>query len=254
MRFKVIKSNFEILKCGVIYLCYIHYDDYGYCTSYNAYAKPFDDGSTVYFGKVKIGYRSLSSKVGQGASQNGFASYSVNDIIPKDPFSKLSDEFFSLGQNIQYYKGVNDYFQNSSSSFYESIKDIAYDFKRFEKLYSNREACLINSLMRDIHYPNVEQFSRISKGDAELTRYNFSFNYYNNTIDFKVDPNLLPPSNIHVLIGRNGVGKTWLLYHMVCRILETMDINADKTQSTKYTLHTDFVLDDMQTRLKNIST
>lgn len=148
MRFEVIKSDLKILKCNVIYLRYIPYDDYGYCTSYKAYAKSFDDESTVDFGIVKIGYRSLSSKVGQGASQNGFASYSVNDIIPKDPFSKLSDEFFSLGQNIQYYKGINNYFQNSSSSFYESIKDIAYDFKRFEKLYSNREACLMMGFLR----------------------------------------------------------------------------------------------------------
>lgn len=34
-------------------------------------------------------------------------------------------------------------------------------------------------------------------------------------VDFKVDPELKPRSNIHVLIGRNGVGKTTLLNNMV---------------------------------------
>lgn len=38
-------------------------------------------------------------------------------------------------------------------------------------------------------------------------------------LDFRVDPASKPSTNIHVLIGRNGVGKTTLLNNMVGAIL-----------------------------------
>src|SRR5690606_8402062 len=38
-------------------------------------------------------------------------------------------------------------------------------------------------------------------------------------VEFKVEPNTKPSSNIHILIGRNGVGKTTLLNNMVDALL-----------------------------------
>jgi len=38
-------------------------------------------------------------------------------------------------------------------------------------------------------------------------------------VDFQVEPNTKPSSNIHILIGRNGVGKTTLLNNMVDALL-----------------------------------
>lgn len=96
--------------------------------------------------------------------------------------------------------------------------------------------------MRSIHYPNVEQFSRIINGEAELTDYNISFKYKDEEIAINVTPNSLPPSNIHVLIGRNGVGKTWLLYQMMHSIIANMNLELKDGQSSKYTLSSEFHL------------
>ena len=42
-------------------------------------------------------------------------------------------------------------------------------------------------------------------------------------MDFFVEPDSFPPTNIHVLIGRNGVGKTYLLARMTDCILQQGD-------------------------------
>lgn len=252
MRFKLINDVSEILAHNILYLRYIHYDDYGYCTTYNAYLKSSNPIGFEDLGNVKIGCLLLNSKVKCGTSQNGFNSYSVNEIMPRMYFDEFPDDFFSLGQSIHYYKCINTYFKDQNIDVYLKIKDLAYDFNRFKELYLNREPCLFASLMRDLHYANVEQFHRITLGDAELTRYDFSFRYCNNDIEFTVIPNSLPPTNIHVLIGRNGVGKTWLLYQMVSRILEAMDIHIDESKSCKYKLCDEFVLNETKIKFAGV--
>ena len=249
MKFVVIDSMKKIVQNDIIYLQYIHYDDYGYCTSYRLYVK--EDEKIKDFGEVKIGCVGLNYKARQGESQNGFASYSVNDVLPHE-FDCLDKDFFSLGQDLQYYKDINSFWGEGNEKFYKSLNDIAFDFQRFEYLYETGEASLINSLMREIHYPNVEQFHRVSQGDAELTRYRFKFKYEDQSIEFTVKPNELPPSNIHVLIGRNGVGKTWLLYNMVSRILESMDLTIDEDASQKYKLNNGFTLAGNKTRFAGV--
>src|SRR5207253_3119088 len=70
------------------------------------------------------------------------------------------------------------------------------------------------------------QWSRIAKGGVVLTPYDFTYrapDFMSTTglvIDFKVVPDELPPSNIHVIIGRNGVGKSTLLRYMAQSLTE----------------------------------
>ena len=241
MTFKIIKDVLEIEKGDVIYLQYYHYDDYGYCTTYYAYKKV--NGKDKYLGKVKIGCTSLDSKVESGTSINGFASYSINKIMPEDQFTKLDREFFSLGQSIEYYKSINDLLGNDAENFYKGLNDLAYNVDMFKTLYDDKEPCLIYSLLREIHYSNVMQFNRISHGECENTKYDFGLCYKEEKISIIVDPDENPPSNIHVLIGRNGVGKTFLLYNIVCHLLENMDLIIDKKSSQKYKYSDDFDVD-----------
>ena len=75
---------------------------------------------------------------------------------------------------------------------------------------------MVESLLRSITASTVQgQFRRMSHGGVRLTA--FSFNYTppkhlaeghpSFELDFQVNPNEPIPTNIHVLIGRNGVGK-----------------------------------------------
>ncbi|WP_242662019.1 AAA family ATPase [Desulfitobacterium hafniense] len=237
MRFKVVDEIHEITRKDVIYLKYIHYDDYGYCTSFASY---YYSNELIELGYLKIGHKNMSSLIDPGTSQNGYNSYSIKKLIPSGFFEELASTFFSLGENISYYKKINEVFNDASDTFYRSIRDLAYDFQSFQDFYSRREPSLISSLMRSIHYANVEQFNRIVNGEFELTDYNFVFTYQGQKIEINVIPNSLPPSNIHVLIGRNGVGKTWLLYHMVYSILNNMSLDMSNINSDKYKISEEF--------------
>lgn len=242
MNFKVIKNKSEIKSTDdTVCLEYIHYDDYGYCTSFRAYyIGPLTDFIIKELGYVKIGHIKLEKHVRPGTSLNGYESYSIFSLMPTDYFNELSDSFFSLGEDISYYKNIAELFGDNLYKYCENLQDLAYDFDKFNELYESRETSLINSLMRSLHYPNVEQFNRIVNGEAELTRYNITFTYEEQEILINVIPNSLPPSNIHVLIGRNGVGKTWILYHMMHAILCNMNLNLKNCQSNKYTLNDKF--------------
>lgn len=251
MFIKIISNYLDAKEENTLYLTYSHYDDYGYCTTYNVYVC---SGKIIpkSLGIVKIGCKDLDLKAKKGQSHNGFASYSVNEILKIDPISGLNDEFYSLGQSIDYYRDINDCFGEKSKEVYKAMKDIAFNFEHFQHLYSEHEPCLINSLMRDLHYPNVEQFHRISVGDALLTKYDFMFSYGESSMEFQVDPNSTPPSNIHVLIGRNGVGKTRLLYNLACKFLKEMSIEVDAKKSTKYSVDDCLVLNNNKTSFAGI--
>lgn len=77
----------------------------------------------------------------------------------------------------------------------------------------------ISSLFRTIDRERIrDKFHRLANGDAALTTYSFEYvldldgeNEDGAKLTFEVEPNSKPPSNIHALIGRNGVGKTTLL-------------------------------------------
>ena len=64
----------------------------------------------------------------------------------------------------------------------------------------------------------------MANGGARLTNYGFSYStpepnkeddISSITLDFSVSPGANPPTNIHVLIGRNGTGKTHLIKNMI---------------------------------------
>ena len=62
-----------------------------------------------------------------------------------------------------------------------------------------------------------EELNRLSHGGARLAPYSFAYRLVNQEsciFKFNVSPNSNPPTNIHVLIGRNGVGKTTILKNL----------------------------------------
>lgn len=84
------------------------------------------------------------------------------------------------------------------------------------------------SLLRSVTRSTVTgQFHRIALGGARLTGYEFSYTARRHTkrgdpltLSFMVAPESFPPTNVHVLIGRNGVGKTTLLNDMAQAIVD----------------------------------
>lgn len=234
-------------------MIFYHWDDYSYCTTFTAYYKENDLKDVVELGTVKIGCRELTSKVNRVLSVNGYSSFPIKKLIPTEIFDKLPDDFFSLGQHIEYYKKINEVFGDKSIEYYDGLNDLAYDYERFKSLYDEAESCLRSSLMRNLYVSIVEQFNRITRGQAELTKYSFMFRYNEEQIGLNVNPNSLPPTNIHILIGRNGVGKTWLLHNIVCKLLDNCGVNITELEkSSKYTISDSFSIECPQNSFAGI--
>ena len=146
--------------------------------------------------------------------------------IPEQ-FERLSDNFFSLGQDIDYYKALMDVGEDERENIFTALRDVA----NCKELYIQalEEEVMIRSLMRSTGPRKVEiQYRAVLKGGVELTPYIFSYRAANTRgalsepieLEFKVTPSATPPTNIHVLTGRNGVGKTRLLNGMTHALVD----------------------------------
>lgn len=140
-------------------------------------------------------------------------------------FRALDSTFFTLGQDDSYYKNIKELGDELRENIHKSLNDIAFDQVNYE--VALLENVTKTSLLRFVTPTSVTgQFRRLAEGMATLSEYNFKYNSFPNRlgnsfqIDFSVIPGSTPPTNIHVLIGRNGVGKTHLLNNMVNSLLE----------------------------------
>lgn len=159
-------------------------------------------------GSVKIGFENQTTEEMTKTALNKLA-INQNGVI-----QKLPNHFFSLGQGANYYKNIKKLSDDLRIDFLSAMNDIAYNDEFMEK-YSNQEV-LIVSLMREVNKYNYKnQFKRIARGGSLLTDFDFTFSleYQNKKkeLHFEVEPDTLPPTNLHAVIGTNGVGKTTVL-------------------------------------------
>ncbi|MGW6196200.1 AAA family ATPase [Kribbella sp. NPDC055110] len=179
-----------------------NWDDYKYKTQFYLV---YDDsqGQRHEIGQVKIGRFGMNE----------------NDPRPLIPsrFSDLSPDFFSVGQDASYYETIDE-LGDIGQEIMAALNDIAADESLFGRALDEDVTGI--SLLRSVTRATVEgQFKRLATGGARLSPYYFRFTMppvgdgrpWGPTLSFNVEPNSDPPTNIHVLVGRNGVGKTRLL-------------------------------------------
>lgn len=207
---------------------------------------------------ILIYYDATGKKHEIGAVKIGQFAMTPDQDRPDLPahFDALDDRFFSLGQDASYYKAIVRLAPASSAQLLCVLRDVVADAGLFRRALD--ENVMGMSLLRSVTTRSVEgQFRRILDGGAELT--NFSFRYDgpvpNNpnvprlTLGFEVKPDSKPPTNIHVLIGRNGVGKTFLLNSMT-RALVSPEEGADS--DGLFTTVDDFLQEDHSSPFANI--
>jgi len=132
--------------------------------------------------------------------------------IPEE-FDALGPDFFSLGIGEDYYASLNQLSAALRETVLVGLRDCAFDLDIFEAALD--EPSMEVSLLRSISPSTVRgRLHRLTRGDAELTEFRFTFTLEQPDgvspaiMDFEVLPASEPPTNVHVLIGRNGVGKT----------------------------------------------
>ncbi|WP_371069328.1 AAA family ATPase [Sediminibacillus sp. JSM 1682029] len=195
------------VKNGV-HLVKDNWNDYGFYTLYKAFF--VNEGQISEIGLVKIGREDMDDEE------------NTRTNIP-DEFTELEDTYFSLGQGKSYYENLKKLGSEVRRDILYSLKDIAYDLDLFEQV--KKYEVTKTSLLRDFKVFSVKnQFHRIANGGVPLTPYEFSYRHSLNgsepvIFDFEVEPDSMPPTNIHALIGSNGVGKTTIINDMIHSLL-----------------------------------
>lgn len=193
---------------NVAYLWVNNWDDYSFKTTFKLTVID-SAGESHEIGDVKIGH------VGQG---KGWTS----ENIPSE-FDSLPNNFFSLGQSTEYYSRLRALPVEYREGILHALRDVV---RVYEALSAAMEQDVFQtSLLRSVNYASIaEQFKRIIDGGAVRTEYHFGYRtgqkaeHAEFALTFDVHPSAKPSQNIHVLIGRNGIGKTTLLNGMIASL------------------------------------
>lgn len=183
------------------------WDDFGYKVFFDAqYVN--ETGRIIDIGGIRI------AKTGMLKSD------SIRCILPTE-FDKLPNGFFSLWDSVDSYRKAREIMDEYGIHIFEELNDVSYDLHELKR--HQYEDVFQTSFLRFISvHTCVNQFHRISKGEAILTPYSFDYTIRNQNellddlrLDFNVIPQSYPPTNVHALIGSNGTGKTTLIKDMI---------------------------------------
>jgi predicted ATPase len=221
-----ISANRPVTGINTAYLNIDNWNDYSFITMF--YLTVFDEtGKKHEIGNVKIGFK------GQTTDKGTY-------ITLENVFSPLSDQYFSLGTDVEYYKNLEKLDEQLRVSVLTGLQDIVYKPEKLKEIED--EKVLNTSLFRDVTLSEVHgQFSRVLAGLAELS--NFDFNFVRQNVDgfcdlkipFAVKVGSIPSTNIHTFIGRNGCGKTTILNGMIDAITNPSNDECFFTESNLFT-------------------
>lgn len=210
------------------YLVVDNWDDwFSYRTMYTLFV--FDaNGVRHRPGSVKIGQAGLLAGNGSVENPPGTRHPTLPDV-----FIELNPAVhFSLGQDEDYYATLVALPNGLGAQILRALCDCAYDLTILNR--HRAENVMVSSLLRSVHEPNVRnRLNRLANGNPILTTFEFQFTLPPGrseeglpppppppVMQFSVIPNANPPTNLHVLVGRNGVGKTRCIQSIINTILE----------------------------------
>lgn len=220
MHFVVVPRSQSLPQTGndVAYLRIDHWNDFSFVTMFDV--RLFDgNGSALDLGQVKIGFAGQDTQTDTYSTLDG-------------GFEQLPDGYFSVGQDESYYRILVDGTPPALRTAYlRGLNDVVADTSHLTRA-TGQEVFRV-SLLRSVSVSTIEgQFRRILSGGASLSDFDFEFVRPQSeavagiTLHFVVEESSKPSTNIHALIGRNGVGKTTLLNQMTTAIVRPTETEA----------------------------
>jgi predicted ATPase len=203
----LVQSNPPRAGTEAIVLVPDNWDDYGFLTTYTLWYR--NHTKVQELGRVKIGV----------AGQAPGRALPMGELFSFVPRHRV----FSVGQDDVYYVNIRKLGSHTRSAILDGLRDLAFSPELLDE--AMRHDVTTVSLLRSVEEQTVRaQFNRIARGGVQLTEYVFNYQTaqqsYDAPLDFKVDPYSMPSTNIHVLIGRNGVGKTTLLRDLAGAVVD----------------------------------
>lgn len=193
---------------NMVYLAPNSWDDYNFKTTFSVLL--YDEAGVCHpVGQVKIGY------IDQAHGR-------TDETLP-DTFEALESNFFSLGQGVEYYSRVAKLPSELKEQFLTALRDVVFDDEAL--LAAKGQKVFDDSLLRTTNLSSITaQFRRVLNGGAPLTKFQFTYRAESSAVragfelSFDVVPDKKPSQNVHVIIGRNGIGKTTLLNGMIASL------------------------------------
>lgn len=209
MKFHFVQSSKQIFKRG-FYLIPDNWDDwFEYEIAYHLWIY---DKEKIYIGRVKIAEKCQNTR----------------KVQLEDEFEKLNNNMISLGFNESYYEELKK--TKYREKILSHLNDIAFDLELYEEVKEYHVTKV--SLMREYSVSMLKgQVHRMALGGARLTNYDFTYVLPSINpltgekvkMSFEINRKRKPSSNIHVMIGKNGVGKTTIIKKMIYALEECFD-------------------------------
>ncbi len=204
----IVNSESEIIKeSNNIFLLIDHWNDYFYYTLFHLFIVD-NQRNIVGIGAIKIGFE------GQTEGQK-----THRELIKLKEIDRLPKSFFSLGYE-NFYKNIFKHTNTEQlSSILDSLNDIVYKPQIISDI-QNEEVFKI-SFLRGVSLNRIKNtYPKLLNGDSPLTDFNFFFKRQVSELssielEFEIKAESTPSTNIHALIGRNGVGKTTILNNII---------------------------------------
>ncbi|WP_329388811.1 hypothetical protein OG625_34490 [Streptomyces sp. NBC_01351] len=149
------------------------------------------------------------------------------DMATDDTFSRTSDRmpstftslpkgFFSLAQEADYYEALHLLPEGTAETILNALNDVANG--RVLSFSVSDHRVYEQSLRRSVTDNDYRRMVRTARGGKRSLPFACSYTppaeglLPPHRFDFHAEPESLPPTNLHALIGRNGVGKSHLLH------------------------------------------
>lgn len=199
--YKTAGNRSYVLPQGAELPCIVYradnWDDYDFKTLYH-FCLFKKGGDTEVLGDVKI-----------------LQANNQNTKIP-DSFSFLDPEFFSLGQNIEYYENVRKHLPKTHRKVLDALNDVVVQPQLLEEIettsgfrnslirFNDAKLALRDGLATLEKRPLAKGYSFMYSGEIPGAEARVSM-----SVDLQPDDPI--PGRIFTIIGRNGVGKTQFL-------------------------------------------
>lgn len=191
-----------------------------------------------YISSEGVKHRIGTTKIGRfGLRPASYAAYEEGVSRKPSPpvkFESLPVDFFSLAQDPSFYERLSTLGSKVRDGVLLGLRDLAAKPELID-LAVIEEVTRV-SLLREVPLLTVkEQFVRLARGGLKLTPYELKYKlkYMAGTpsIKFEVVPDSSPPTNIHVVVGRNGVGKSTFLNKLALGLVRMAEEGKDQPVS-----------------------
>lgn len=188
------------------------WDDYNHVTTFELYVRK-DDGRLLQAGFVRIAHTDMQTDPDFRATASRMPSQ----------FEALPEGYFSLAHQDTYYEALNTLPEPMRRDVLTGLRDVAF----MPDLIPQVQELTVfqQSLTRSIDRTELQRLCQIAGGRQRILPYRWSYTAPTvdpdstpPTLEFQAVPGSQPSTNLHALIGRNGVGKSSLLRDLAHRV------------------------------------